>query len=356
MDMLGRFDSDVTPLSPQYVVVLAGINDDLSGQTPAAIEGRLSALYQDAVAIGATPVPVTLLPAGHFAAWTPATEATRIAVNAWIRQQPYVYVDAAIAMADPANQGDLGPAYDAGDGIHLSPSGQAALADAVLSQGLGLPAPPPPPPTLPAAGQPPVSTATISLPTRVAVPPAPTPSVRPAFTLMRVSAARSACLIKTQVLVLTTAEPPPVLRIEVREFGERYVRVRVRTLLLRTTVASYSFGPLRAGRYQVSAMLSGSSSGRPTVKSVSVPRSCARNARRGGGAALRAAAGGAAGGRGARGLTGRLSQNPAGWTGVSGRTSPATGPAAPRGRARVPRSAGRRTGAPGALGSGRGRR
>src|ERR1700736_5053320 len=29
-DMLGRFDSDVTPSSPQYVIVLAGINDDLS--------------------------------------------------------------------------------------------------------------------------------------------------------------------------------------------------------------------------------------------------------------------------------------------------------------------------------------
>ena len=117
VDMLGRFDSDVTPLSPQYVIVLAGINDDLLGQIPSQIEGHLSALYQDTVAIGATPIPVTLPPFGHFSEWTTAIEATRVAVNAWIRQQPYVYVDAAWALADPANEEDLGSAYDAGDGI-----------------------------------------------------------------------------------------------------------------------------------------------------------------------------------------------------------------------------------------------
>ena len=147
VDMLGRFDQAVTRFSPQYVIVLAGINDDLLGQTPAQIEGHLSELYQDVVAIGATPIPVTLPPGGRFVEWTPETEVTRLAVNVWIRQQPYVYVDASSALADPADPEDLEPGYDAGDGIHLNSWGQAALADAVMSQGLGLPAPSPPAPT-----------------------------------------------------------------------------------------------------------------------------------------------------------------------------------------------------------------
>jgi lysophospholipase L1-like esterase len=275
VDMLGRFDSDVTPLSPQYVIVLAGINDDLLGQIPSQIEGHLSALYQDTVAIGATPIPVTLPPFGHFSEWTTAIEATRVAVNAWIRQQPYVYVDAAWALADPANEEDLGSAYDAGDGIHLSPAGQAALADAVLGQGLGLPAPAPPSPTLVAPSQPPAGTPTTptSLPPTVAVPLAPAPPVRPTATSIRMRATRSACRINTRVSLLTSTQPPPLLRVEVRALGKRYVRVRVRTLAL-GSVARYTFGPLRAGRYQVSATSSGSSSGRPAVTRLTVPRSC----------------------------------------------------------------------------------
>jgi lysophospholipase L1-like esterase len=59
----------------------------------------------------------------------------REAVNAWVRGHGREHADGvfdfAAAVADPAHPTRLRPAYDSGDGLHLSPAGYRALAAAV---------------------------------------------------------------------------------------------------------------------------------------------------------------------------------------------------------------------------------
>jgi lysophospholipase L1-like esterase len=61
--------------------------------------------------------------------------AAREVVNRWIRTQGRQHadgiVDFAAAVADPADHRRLAPAYDAGDGLHLSPAGYRAMAAAI---------------------------------------------------------------------------------------------------------------------------------------------------------------------------------------------------------------------------------
>jgi lysophospholipase L1-like esterase len=61
----------------------------------------------------------------------PITEADRIAVNAWIRGHFDAVLDFDAAVRDPARPDHLAPAYDSGDGLHLSPAGYRALAAAI---------------------------------------------------------------------------------------------------------------------------------------------------------------------------------------------------------------------------------
>jgi lysophospholipase L1-like esterase len=61
----------------------------------------------------------------------PITEADRIAVNAWIRGHFDAVLDFDRAVRDPVRPDHLAPAYDSGDGLHLSPGGYRALAAAI---------------------------------------------------------------------------------------------------------------------------------------------------------------------------------------------------------------------------------
>ena len=61
----------------------------------------------------------------------PVTEADRIAVNGWIRGHFDAVLDFDGAVRDPARPDHLAPAFDSGDGLHLSPAGYRALAGAI---------------------------------------------------------------------------------------------------------------------------------------------------------------------------------------------------------------------------------
>lgn len=138
-DGLERFDRDVLATAgARWLLVLLGINDIVyspaANPIPAAdlIAGYLQlvarAHLRGIAAIGAT------LPAfeGH-AYYTPAREAVRQRVNAWLRTADAydAVVDFDAALRDPARPTRLLPAYDSGDHLHPNDAGYAAMAAAL---------------------------------------------------------------------------------------------------------------------------------------------------------------------------------------------------------------------------------
>jgi lysophospholipase L1-like esterase len=75
----------------------------------------------------------TLLPYHGAGYYSPAGEAIREAVNAWIRTSGAFdgVVDFDAAMRDPADPLRLNPAYDSGDHLHPNDAGYQAMADAI---------------------------------------------------------------------------------------------------------------------------------------------------------------------------------------------------------------------------------
>jgi len=75
----------------------------------------------------------TILPYQGFRAWTAAGEATRVAVNQWIRTSGAFdgIIDFDSVIRDPANPSRMAPQYDSGDHLHPGPAGHAAMGNAV---------------------------------------------------------------------------------------------------------------------------------------------------------------------------------------------------------------------------------
>jgi hypothetical protein len=88
-----------------------------------------------AQARGLRVVGATIPPWKGWPRWTPRREATRQAVNAWIRAGGdgafTAVADFDAALRDPADPRRLRPAYDSGDHLHPNDAGDAALARAV---------------------------------------------------------------------------------------------------------------------------------------------------------------------------------------------------------------------------------
>jgi lysophospholipase L1-like esterase len=146
-----RFDRDVLDQpGVRDVIVLEGINDigfspvvayrgadGLPQQGTAVTAGQIVAGYQQLIAAaharGLRIFGATLLPfqgAGYYSA---AGEATREAVNAWIRTSGAFdgVIDFDKVMRDPADQLRLNPAYDSGDHLHPNDAGYQAMANAI---------------------------------------------------------------------------------------------------------------------------------------------------------------------------------------------------------------------------------
>jgi lysophospholipase L1-like esterase len=141
---LARLDRDVlTQTGVTHVVVLEGINDiGFSGFLPAEavtaaeiIAGHQQ-LIERAHARGLTIYGATLTPCagtiflGYF---TPAGEAKRQTVNAWIRTSGEydAVIDFDLVTRDPNNPTFLLAAYDSGDGLHPSDAGYEAMGNAI---------------------------------------------------------------------------------------------------------------------------------------------------------------------------------------------------------------------------------
>jgi lysophospholipase L1-like esterase len=133
---LARFDRDVSAAGGATDIVLSiGTNDIAAGRSAADIAAGLQAFAERARAAGKRVFLTTVTPSGTGAHGTPAAVAARQELNAWVREHGAAYADGvfdfAAAVADPAHPTRLAPAFDAGDGLHLSAAGYGALAAAV---------------------------------------------------------------------------------------------------------------------------------------------------------------------------------------------------------------------------------
>ncbi len=145
---LARFDRDViAQTAVNCVIVLEGINDlgtltrdhDASAEAHADLVKRIEGAYAQMIlrahAHGIRVIGATILPDGGSKYYHPGPEieADRQVVNAWIREPGHFdgVVDFDKLMRDPANPNLILPAYDSGDGLHPSPAGYKAMADAI---------------------------------------------------------------------------------------------------------------------------------------------------------------------------------------------------------------------------------
>ena len=135
---LARFDRDVlaTP-GLTHVILLEGINDigrsAVDGVTADDIIFGYRQLIARAHDRGIAIFGATLTPAGPRTSFTPALEAKRAAVNAFIRTSGEFdgVIDFDAITRDPANPQQFLPAYDSGDHLHPGDAGYRAMGEAV---------------------------------------------------------------------------------------------------------------------------------------------------------------------------------------------------------------------------------
>jgi acyl-CoA thioesterase-1 len=130
-DMLNRFDSDAVRPQPHTVIILGGSNDLGWGSDPSAIASNLAVMFDEALAQGIRPVACTVPSILGFDEGI----GPRIYLNRLIREQSaersMLCVDLFTATAEPATQ-RLRAAYS-DDGLHLTPLGYHAMADAIFN-------------------------------------------------------------------------------------------------------------------------------------------------------------------------------------------------------------------------------
>jgi lysophospholipase L1-like esterase len=139
INALARFDRDVLAQTAVHaVVILLGINDiqQQPRQSDATrIESGLLQLTTQAHQHGLGVMVCTIMPVEGSYAYTPQIEATRQAVNAFIRASRMFdgMCDFDKALRDPADPHRLLPAYDGGDHLHPSPEGLRAMGALVYA-------------------------------------------------------------------------------------------------------------------------------------------------------------------------------------------------------------------------------
>lgn len=114
----------------ERAIVLVGVNDIAGDKTAVYVEGYLEDIYHWLSIAGYSVTAVKLTPwAGHVQSTAPRLAVTH-AVNTWIDTAPYVR-----NVVDTSSMGDGGfnllPAYDYGDGLHMSDAGYNQLGELI---------------------------------------------------------------------------------------------------------------------------------------------------------------------------------------------------------------------------------
>ncbi|MFD2024701.1 SGNH/GDSL hydrolase family protein [Promicromonospora aerolata] len=140
-----RVDRDVLQRAgASSVIVLLGIND-IQQQPhqldPDKIVAGLRQIARDARDAGLTVIGGTITPFKGWYSYGPEQEATRQAVNDWIRTTDELdaVVDFDETIRDPDDPQRMLPRYDSGDHLHPGEAGLAAMAGAVDLSRLGTP-------------------------------------------------------------------------------------------------------------------------------------------------------------------------------------------------------------------------
>ncbi|HEY9179862.1 MAG TPA: SGNH/GDSL hydrolase family protein [Candidatus Baltobacteraceae bacterium] len=137
IDALARLDRDVLSQSGvDDVMIMLGINDiqqDPHQYDPSPIEQGLEQLVTQAHARGLRVTGCTLTPYQGWMTYDERGEATRLAVNAFIRTSGTfdAVADFDAAVRDPQDPHRLLPRYDSGDHLHPNAAGHIAMANAV---------------------------------------------------------------------------------------------------------------------------------------------------------------------------------------------------------------------------------
>jgi lysophospholipase L1-like esterase len=137
VNALARFDEDVlSRTNVRTLIVLEGINDIQQSphQTdPAKITAAYETIAARAHARGIKVIGATILPFKGWQVYDGTLEATREAVNAYIRGSRTfdAVVDFDAVTRDPADPLALRPAYDSGDHLHPNDAGYQAMAEAI---------------------------------------------------------------------------------------------------------------------------------------------------------------------------------------------------------------------------------
>jgi lysophospholipase L1-like esterase len=116
------------------VIIFEGVNDiqqEPHQTDPQAIIAGLAQLAAQARARGLNVVGATIMPFHGWNSWTPELDATRVAVNEWIRADFSAVADFDAATRDPADVTRILPTFDSGDHLHPNDAGDAAMAAVV---------------------------------------------------------------------------------------------------------------------------------------------------------------------------------------------------------------------------------
>jgi lysophospholipase L1-like esterase len=143
-----RVERDVLDMDPKpdTCIVLAGTNDLQNDVPPVLIIGNLEAIYHMLLEGSVHPIAVTIYPFGGHSTWTPAREAARQEVRAWMKTQlPVILpevevVDVEDVLGDLSDPGRprIRAEYAEDFGIHVNSAGAAAVARALVEQTRGL--------------------------------------------------------------------------------------------------------------------------------------------------------------------------------------------------------------------------
>jgi len=125
-----RVVRDVVGSSPAAVVIIAGVNDVYQGRSVDHVLAQLRTMYDRAAHAGIRVVGGTIVP--YNTAGAAENERMR-QINAWIREQTnnepaIAFVDTRAAVAAPGDPNRLAESLD---GLHPSPRGYRAMADAI---------------------------------------------------------------------------------------------------------------------------------------------------------------------------------------------------------------------------------
>jgi lysophospholipase L1-like esterase len=126
-EILRRFPRDVLGEKPDYVIILAGVNDVYQGRSVETVKSYLVAMYSRAKSAGIRVVAATILPYNTMG----AREAESIReLNRWVREEAgnmkILFCDTNAAVADPHNPDML---RGSPDGLHPDVSGYRAVGE-----------------------------------------------------------------------------------------------------------------------------------------------------------------------------------------------------------------------------------